>query len=48
MDTIWEQEDEREGSGELFSIESLAMSFHSKGTFSAEWYQAQKEKSLSN
>lgn len=27
--TIWEQEGEREGSGELFSTESLAVSFHS-------------------
>lgn len=42
MDTVREQEDKREGSGELFSVEGLAMSFHSKSTFKAEWYKAQK------
>lgn len=42
MGTAWGWEGERRGSGELLSPEGLAVSFHSKGTFNAEWNKAQR------
>lgn len=42
MGTAWGWEGERRGSRELLSPEGLAVSFHSKGTFNAEWNKAQR------